>query len=362
MRIDSPATSGPLVSDTEVVFELADPAERFTEVRLCQDLMRPRCGLALERPAPGEAWRLRFPRLEVDRMEYRFEVVDAEGNVEQLNDPENPLLAPGPFGEKSVIEFPEYRRPSWLDDPPAGDGDMAEVAVRSRRLGADVRMVLWATPGSKVRDRLPVLVAHDGVDYRDHAALLVFLERMFAQGRVPAMRAALVAPVQRNEHYSASAVYARALAHDIVPALDELLPAPAGRPPRIGMGPSLGALAMFHAHRTNPATFGSLYLQSGSFFRQRFDKQEMGFPRFRRISRFVGAVLNTPGEWDHAVPVVMTCGRAEENLGNNRALHEALVRQGYHATLVENRDAHNWTAWRGTFDPHLTDLIARMWS
>ena len=33
-------------------------------------------------------------------------------------------------------------------------------------------------------------------------------------------------------------------------------------------------------------------LQSGSFFRQRWDRQESGFPRFRRISRFVGAVLH----------------------------------------------------------------------
>ena len=55
------------------------------------------------------------------------------------------------------------------------------------------------------------------------------------------------------------------------------------------MGASLGALAMLHAHRRSPAAFGGLFLQSGSFFRPRFDAHEPGFPRFGRIARFVGA-------------------------------------------------------------------------
>ena len=54
------------------------------------------------------------------------------------------------------------------------------------------------------------------------------------------------------------------------------------------MGASLGALAMLHAHRMHPDLFGGLFLQSGSFFRQRLDRYERGFPRFGRISRFVG--------------------------------------------------------------------------
>lgn len=117
---------------------------------------------------------------------------------------------------------------------------------------------------------------------------------------------------------------------------------------------------MLHIHRRSPATFGALFLQSGSFFRQRFDKQEIGFPRFRRISRFVGEVL-AADEWAYPIPVTMTCGTAEENLHNNRATQRALRDQGYEVGLTERRDAHNWIAWRDAFDPHLTDLILRMW-
>ena len=126
------------------------------------------------------------------------------------------------------------------------------------------------------------------------------------------------------------------------------------------MGASLGALAMLHVHRRSPATFGSLYLQSGSYFRQRFDKQESGFARFRRISRFMGEVL-TAEEWTHPITVTLTCGTVEENLANNRATYAALKDQGYEVKLVANRDAHNWIGWRDTFDPHLVDLVNRMW-
>ena len=128
----------------------------------------------------------------------------------------------------------------------------------------------------------------------------------------------------------------------------------------MGVGASLGALAMLHTHRRNPATFGSLFLQSGSYFRQRFDKQESGFSRFRRISRFMGEVLTSEG-WPHPITATLTCGSVEENLANNRATFAALDLQGYEVKLVVNRDGHNWIAWRDTFDPHLVDLINRMW-
>jgi enterochelin esterase family protein len=58
----------------------------------------------------------------------------------------------------------------------------------------------------------------------------------------------------------------------------------------------------------------------------------------------------------------MTCGTAEENLANNVAMRNALVRQGYDAELVLVRDAHNWVAWRDGFHPHLGRLLARVLS
>ena len=97
-------------------------------------------------------------------------------------------------------------------------------------------------------------------------------------------------------------------------------------------------------------------LQSGSFFRQRSDKVESAFGRYARITRFVGTVLRGAVE-ARTIPVLITCGTAEENLANNRALAAALAAQGYPLRLAEQRDAHNWVCWRDALDPHLPDLI-----
>src|SRR5205814_1848641 len=85
------------------------------------------------------------------------------------------------------------------------------------------------------------------------------------------------------------AAYARAL----TTALDELTGRGRGR--RVGLGASLGALALLHAHRLEPGAFSALFLQSGSFFRRRTDRQEAGFGRFARVDRFVGSVLRSHG-------------------------------------------------------------------
>ncbi|MDQ4030457.1 MAG: esterase, partial [Actinomycetota bacterium] len=119
----------------------------------------------------------------------------------------------------------------------------------------------------------------------------------------------------REEDYSASARFARRLVRGL----------PAGR--RIGVGISLGALALLHAHRLEPEAFDALFLQSGSFFRGRTDPQESDFPRFGRVARFVGTVLAAEA-WERPIPVTMTCGTEEENLANNRAVAAALARQG----------------------------------
>jgi enterochelin esterase family protein len=126
------------------------------------------------------------------------------------------------------------------------------------------------------------------------------------------------------------------------------------------MGASLGALAAFHAHRGHRHLFGGLFLQSGSYFRRATDPQESRFPRFERISRFTGGVLRADSALA-PIPIVMTCGRTEENVPNNRALRDALVRQRYDVRLHEHPDLHNWVSWRDTFHPHLVALLERLW-
>ena len=293
-------------------------------------------------------------------MEYRFELEHPDGTTESVCDPGNPLRAPGAFGAKSVVEFPGYRAPAWLGGSGPGAGTVRELAIPSRSLRADVPVRLWTHPDAPEGAGLPLLVVHDGPEYAQLAALTVLL------GRLGPARAALLAPLDRDEHYSASAVYARALTTELLPALRRVAPGPAA-----GLGASLGALALLHAEWLRPGSFAALLLQSGSYFRRRSDRQEAGFRRFGRIARFTGAVLaaGRRGGWAAAagespapgrgpLPVVLTCGAVEENLENNRAMAAALAQLGHAAELHVTRDAHNYVAWRDALDPHLPRLLA----
>ena len=344
----------PIVSEDTVTFTLADPQRGYRAVRLT-------CGLssrayALELRREGTTWRLQLPRPAVDRLEYEFEVEHPDGACEHICDPANPERVRGEFGDRSVLLVGAYVAPAWLEGE-AVPGRRQAVPVRSRALRAEVDVQVWAPADVAPATSLPLLVAHDGPTYEAVSRLTRYAAAMIAARRLPPHRVALLPGGDRSEWYSASALYARALADEIIPELRSAVGVQ-GAP--VGIGASLGGLAMLHAAHRTPGTFGGLFLQSSSFFTRRFDRHESGFPRFRRIARFVSAAARTqppPG----APPVVLTCGIEEENLHNNRAMTQALRAQEWDAVLHETRGLHDHIAWRDALDPHLTALLARVW-
>jgi enterochelin esterase-like enzyme len=338
-----------------LTFRLADPGSRYVSVRLSSDLPLSEAERSFARA--GDDWVLEVEAPSLARLEYELQLEHADGTIEHALDPANPHRAPGAFGDKSVLLAPGYEPPAWLEAP-AVEGELEPFSVRGYGLGAHVEGAIWSPAGAPRDEPLPLLVAHDGPEYAKLASLTRYAGAQIAAGTLPPHRVALLAPGQRNEWYSASALYSRALYVDVIPHLRQSV-AVAGRP--VGMGASLGALAMLVAQRRAPGTFGGLFLQSGSFFVPRFDSQESAFPRYARIVRVVRRILRA-AEHPEPLPVALTCGTAEENVFNNRVMARALADQGYEARLDEVPDMHNYTGWRDAFDPHLTRLLARMWS
>jgi enterochelin esterase-like enzyme len=218
----------------------------------------------------------------------------------------------------------------------------------------DVAMRLQSVGPASGAERGPLLVVLDGPEYARRASLLRLLSRLVEEERVPAHRVALVRPSDRLETYSASVPYARAL----TTALDELTGRGRGR--RVGLGSSLGGLALLHAHRLEPRAFSGLFLQSGSYFRRRTDPQEGRLARFSRIDRFVGTVLNAKDR-ARPVPTTITCGLDEENYANNAAVAQALAVQGYPVSFHAARGGHDWPTWRRALESHLAPLLRRVW-
>lgn len=228
------------------------------------------------------------------------------------------------------------------------------LEVASRAVKDDFSISLWRSAGLAPRDEAPLLVVHDGPEYSRRTQITRVLERWVEEGSLPPLRAALVAPVRdRMDTYSGLPAYARGLVREVLPRLRER--APARDDQVVGMGCSLGAFALLHAHERHPGAFGALYLQSGSFFQRAFDAQEARARHFRRIVSFVDDVLR--GHDPHPTRVTMTCGRDEENLRCNRALADALRAQGYRLRFHVNPGGHDWPSWASTFDPHLLRLL-----
>jgi enterochelin esterase-like enzyme len=233
-----------------------------------------------------------------------------------------------------------YDQPAWLAVP-------AEEGLVSHHDRSGIGFSLWSPPGIGDTTLLPLLVVNDGPEYDKLASLTRYLTAGVAGKWLPPLRAALLSPGDRNRRYSANSRYARDLVNGVLPSL------PATR--LIGMGTSLGALAMLHAHCSYPPAFDAMFLQSGSFFTPRFDAHERRFPYYPRVVRFITAIQPA-----HPIPVSLTCGATEENLQNNRLMTQLLCDHGYPAALYEVPGAHDWQSWRNAFDPHLTALVQQV--
>ncbi|MEV0900609.1 esterase [Actinoplanes sp. NPDC049802] len=303
-------------------FRRHDPGRRLSGVRVLSSAFR--ADLAY-RPELG-SWELCRERPPLWRLEYRLELTHADGTRSEEGPRE--------------LRCPDYAEPEWLTVP-------AAPGVRRRlRLPGLGTAVVWSPSAATGR----ALVAHDGADY----------DRLGGLGRFAATTGVpfhlVLLPVRwREEWYSADPGYAALLGRRILPRIRAAL----GAGPVIGAGVSLGALAMLHAQRACPEGFAGLFLQSGSYFQPRYDRQESGFRRWGRIVRFTGRMR--AASTGPAVPVAMTCGAAEENLANNRDMADFMRKQGYPVAFAENPDAHTWTGWRDALHPHLTDLLRRVW-
>jgi enterochelin esterase family protein len=336
---------------SSVSFCVPDPDHVLAGVRLWQEVRLPGNLLAFSRL--DGAWRLTLPRPGVDRMEYLFELRHHDGRVETVVDSGNPLRAGGAFGDHSVVQFPGYVPPAWLavDAPP---GSIEDMVVRSKAVGADVHVRLWSSAGLRTGAPAPLLVVHDGPEYDALASLTGYLAAMVRSFDVAPLRAALLSPGPRDEWYSAEPRYARALCTEVLPTVDAHAPATSW----IGMGASLGGLAVLHAHRTYAGWFDGLFLQSASFFHPAHDAHESRFARYPAITAFVSGMLGAQKDpWP--VPVTVTCGSIEENVENNRLLTATLARLGYDVAKHEVPDVHNYTAWRDAFHPYLTTLLRK---
>lgn len=343
----SHAAFGTVLDGDTVVVRYADPAHAADSVRLWSEVEVADPALV----AVDGGWELRLTDLPVDRLEY---LLDVDGSL--ALDPANPRSVGGAFGDHSWIALPSYQPPAWLGEPQV-PSEQAGVVMEDTAVG-DVEVTVWAPADAEGDEPLPMLLVHDGPEMATYGELLAWAGAGIGSGGLQRMRVALLAPGPRDERYAANPAYAAALTDEVLPAL--LAACPSDRRPVL-VGQSLGGLAALHAAWTSPGTFAGLMLQSGSFFTPRLDPQESGYPFWEAVTGFVATVLAATQGAPDAPAVAMTCGTAEENHANNLQLRDHLREVGLEVSWGEVRQAHTWTCWRDLLDPHLSDLLRKVW-
>jgi enterochelin esterase family protein len=327
------------VEGDEIAFRLSDPEHEHGDVKVWFDVeLAPDGQSELGMAEVDGGWELRLPMPDLDCLEYLF---DADGTM--APDPGNPDQVDGAFGPHSWLAMPGYRPPAWLTEPVV-EGRRTSLTV------GDIDVEVWEPDDGP----LPLLLVHDGAEMDAYGRVL-----HYAATRPP-MRVALLSPgSNRDERYAANPTYADALVDEVIPALTSAYET-TQKP--VLLGQSLGALATLHVGWLHPETFGGLMLQSGSFFTPVLDPQESAYPFFDQVVGFVASLHeSTALPWGFPA-VAMTCGIAEENLANNRLLHNHLSELGARVSWGEVRQGHTWMCWRDTLDPHLTALLRNVWS
>jgi len=220
----------------------------------------------------------------------------------------------------------------------------------------ELPITLWSAPGLSRDAQAPLLVVHDGPEYADLAGLTTYAEAMVSRGTLPAFRMALMQPVQRDEWYSANTDYVAAT-HDVLDSLGHTYNTAADP---VVMGASLGGLSALLVGLDEGSRFGGVVSQSGSFFQPSLDDQESSYPFFERVTRAVRAVVDAAAA-SRPLVVRMTCGAMEENFVNNEAMATSLTRQGHEVRFRAVADLHNYTAWRDSLNPTVTELLRSAW-
>jgi enterochelin esterase family protein len=253
-----------------------------------------------------------------------------------------------------VVTGPDYVRPEWSlphRDAPAGTVDHFDVASDAFE---DTRRVGLYSPATADDAPLPLLVAHDGAEYAEYAALTVVLDNLIAVGELPPVACALSDPHDRNREYTGDDRHADHLVHELIPAVSDRTPIDPGR--LVALGASLGAVAALHAARRHPGTFSGLILQSGSFVSALGGPHRRG-PVFAPVVEFMHAFTATPGGLPGLIH--LSCGRFDGLIAENRALAPRLRALGIDVGYEEVPDGHNWENWRDRLRAGLLHTFAR---
>ena len=293
------------------------------------------------------------------RVEYKFEIHRHDQQF-WSRDPYNPQLAFDPFGSNSVCAMPGYQEPDWIRvDPNAQKGRLEEFTLQNNAFGDERKVTVYLPNEHRPRKSYPLLICHDGHDYRKYASIINVLDNLIHRHEVMPLIVAFTDGVQRNIEYGANPQQAQYIVEDLLPALESRYRLQSGAQNRALMGASFGGVTSLFTAWRYPGVFSRLLLQSGSFAFTDIGEHGRG-ELWDPVVEFVNALREDPSSIQGKV--YMSCGVFESLIYFNRSLAPLLREQGTSIRFVESQDGHNWINWRDRLREGLSWLYpGRLW-
>ncbi len=287
------------------------------------------------------------------RVEYKIELL-RRGRRQWIRDPLNPLRAFDPFGSNSVCPMAGYAEPGWARERnDARLGRIVDFELKNKTWGDTRRVHVYLPYEYRPHKAYPLLICHDGSDYRRFAAMGHVLDNLMTRHEVAPTIVAFIDGVNRNGEFGAHPDHPRYVVEDVLPALEARFRIAEGASNRGLMGASFGGVASLWTAWNYPGVFGKLMLQSGSFVFTDVGGHGRG-PLWDPVVAFVNQFRGDPGRV--AAQVYMSCGTFESLIAYNRALVPVMQQAGLRVRFRESQDGHNWIAWRDQLRGGLTWL------
>jgi enterochelin esterase family protein len=277
------------------------------------------------------------------RIEYKFEI-HRQGNRFWSRDPLNPQKAFDPFGSNSVCAMEGYTEPYWaLPQERTRKGRLESFTIYSKAFTEDRTVTMYLPNEFQPHKKYPLLICHDGSDYRKYASMIHVLDNLIHQHDVIPLLVAFVDGHHRNIEYGANPQQAQFLIEDVLPAVEQRYLISPGADNRGIMGASFGAVSSLYTAWRNPQVFNKILLQSGSFAFTDIGEHGRG-ELWDPVVEFVNSVRETPKVIQGKMYI--SCGVYESLIYYNRTLAPIFKENGVDVRYVESRDGHNWINWR----------------
>jgi len=294
----------------------------------------------------------------VSRLEYKLMLDYGNQQYREILDPYHSHWAYGPFGPKSVMVTPDYRRAAMAEyHETHPHGTLEEVIFPSRIMGDQRQFQLYTPPDYQPDTPYPLVIFHDGYDYLQFSALKTILDNLIHYQLIRPVVAVFSKPVHRFEEYGANPKYAQFMVEEVIAHARQRRNISSNPVDICTVGASLGGVVSLYLFDQYPDVFGGVIAQSGSFF---MNQEGFGWAKDRapRIVNFVERFTVTPPQ--HDPKIVLTCGRFEGLIYINRVMAERLDQLGYNYRYIENNDGHTWVGWSDLMPTALRNIFGTL--